>query len=120
TLLAGFADAGDQLLARELFAPAVFLDEVERDSLYALVCREAAGAFGIQALAAAAHGVIDVARIDDLGVFRAAVGASHVLSVALARSRPLRPLPLHLRHECEINTTSSACQRPLRICNATY
>ena len=67
----------DELVAIELLARAVALDDDQPGGLDALVGREPRRAGG--ALAAAADGgrVVEVARVDDAGLPLAALGAAH-------------------------------------------
>ena len=78
-LLAGMEQAGEDLLAVEVFAAAVFLDDHVGDFVEALVGGEAlVAAF---ALAAAADGVgfLALAAVDDLVFSEAAVRTFHKL-----------------------------------------
>ena len=68
------AQAGGELVAVELLARAVALDDDEPGRLDALVGREPGGAGGALAPAADRRRVVEVARVDDPGLTFAALG----------------------------------------------
>ena len=81
------AQAGGELVAIELLARPVALDDDEPGGLDALVGREAHRAGGALAATADRGGVVEVARVDDPGLALTALGAAHRSPVG--RSPPL-------------------------------
>ena len=91
------AQAGDELVAVELLARPVALDDDEPGGLDPLVGREPGRAGGALAATADGRGIVEVARVDDAGLPLAALGAAH-------RS-PARLAPLGLVVSTEDTTT---------------